>query len=266
MRKHFPFEFVFQIFALVIAAILVHAAYLSVVRPRAEAVLAEQKVQAQANLDYAAEPDVWVILKDYEQELAIILTLWGLAIIGYKFRTLARERRLFDAQLVNVAEGESVLPEDARGHARAVEALDPVSRERLLPQLFLSALNRFRMTRSIQDVSDEVGRVAQSFGDRLDSELALVRYVAWAIPSIGFIGTVRGIGQAMGQANRALEGDLSGVTESLGTAFNSTLVALLLSIVLMFLLYQLQQLQEKLVLDAQRECEQRLIQNLQAPP
>ena len=72
-------------------------------------------------------------------------------------------------------------------------------------------------------------------------------------------------GQAMGQANRALEGDLSGVTESLGTAFNSTLVALLLSIVLMFLLYQLQQLQEKLVLDAQRECEQRLIQNLQAP-
>ena len=265
MRKHFPFEFVFQVFALVIAAILVHAAYLSVVRPRAEAVLAEQKVQVQANPDYAAEPDVWVILKDYEQELAIILTLWGLAIIGYKFRTLARERGLFDAQLVNVAEGESVLPEDARGHARAVEALDPVSRERLLPQLFLSALNRFRMTRSIQDVSDEVGRVAQSFGDRLDSELALVRYVAWAIPSIGFIGTVRGIGQAMGQANRALEGDLSGVTESLGTAFNSTLVALLLSIVLMFLLYQLQQLQEKLVLDAQRECEQRLIQNLQAP-
>lgn len=265
MRKPFPIEFVFQVFAFVIAAILVHAAYLSVVRPRANAALAEQAVQAEANPDYAAEANVWIILKDYEQELEIILTLWGLAIMGWKFRSLARERRLFEAQLVNVAEGESILPEDARGHARAIEALDADNRERLLPQLFLTALNRFRTTRSIQDVSDEVGRVAQSYGDRLDSELALVRYVAWAIPSIGFIGTVRGIGQAMGQANRALEGDLSGVTESLGTAFNSTLVALLLSIVLMFLLFQLQQWQEKMVLDAQRECERKLIQNLQAP-
>lgn len=265
MRKAFPAEFVFQVFALVIAAILVHAAYVAVVRPRANAVLVEQKAQALVDKDYAAEPDVWVILKDYEQELEIILTLWGLAIMGWKFRNLARDRRMFDAPLVNVAEGESILPEDARGHARAIEALDAENRERLLPQLFLAALNRFRSTRSVQDVSDEVGRTAQAYGDRLDSELALVRYIAWAIPSIGFIGTVRGIGQAMGQANRALEGDLSGVTESLGTAFNSTLVALLLSIVLMFLLFQLQQLQEKMVLDAQRECERRLTQNLQVP-
>jgi biopolymer transport protein ExbB/TolQ len=265
MRRHFPFEFVFQIFAFVIAAILVHAAYVAVVRPRAEAVLAEQKARAQADPDYAAEPDVWVILKDYEQELEIILTIWGLAIMGYKFRNIARERRLFDASLVNVTEGESILPEDARAHARALEALGAEDRERLLPQLYLTALNRFRMTRSLSDASSEVSRVSMSYGDRLDSELALVRYVSWAIPSIGFIGTVRGIGQAMGQANRALEGDLSGVTESLGTAFNSTLVALLLCIVLMFLLYQLQQMQEKLVLDAQRECERRLIQNLQEP-
>lgn len=265
MRKPFSAEFVFQVFALVIAAILVHAAYLSVVRPRAHAVLAEQQAQAAADKDYAAEPSVWVVLKDYEQELEIILTLWGLAIMGWKFRALAREQRLFDTPLLQVSEGESILPEDARAHARALESLDATNRERLLPQLFLTALNRFRTTRSVQDVSDEVGRVAQAYGDRMDSELALVRYVAWAIPSIGFIGTVRGIGQAMGQANRALEGDLSGVTESLGTAFNSTLVALLLSIVLMFLLFQLQQWQEKMVLDAQRECERRLIQNLQVP-
>lgn len=265
MRRQFPVEFVFQIFALVLSAILVHAAYVAVVRPRANAVLAEQKALAAATPDYASEPDVWVILKDYEQELEIILTLWGLAIMGYKFRSLGRERRMFEANLVAVAEGESVLPEDARGHARALEALDAESRERLLPQLLLTALNRFRMTRSIQDVSDEVGRAAQGYGDRMDSELSLVRYIAWAIPSIGFIGTVRGIGQAMGQAHRALEGDMSGVTESLGTAFNSTLVALLLSMVLMFLLFQLQQTQERLVLDAQGLAERKLIQNLQSP-
>lgn len=265
MRKHFPAEFVFQVFALLIAGILVHAAYVAMVRPRANAVLVANQQAAQENPDFAAEPDVWVIIKDYEQELVIILTLWGLAIMGYKFRALARERELFGADLVSLAEGESILPDDARGHARLIESLDPLRREAILPQMMLTALNRFRMTRSIQDVSDEVGRVAQGFADRLDSELSLMRYVAWAIPSIGFIGTVRGIGQAMGQANRALEGDLAGVTESLGTAFNSTLVALLLSIVLMFLLHQLQQMQERVVLDAHSKVNQRLIQNLVTP-
>lgn len=239
-----------------------HTAYVAVVRPKATAVLAEQKAAALADSNYASEPDVWVILKDYEQELEIIMMIWGCAIMGWKFRNLKREQALFDAGLFSVAEGESLLPEDARGHARQLEALAPENRERLLPQLLLTALNRFRMTRSIQDVSDEVGRTAESYADRLDSELALVRYIAWAIPSVGFIGTVRGIGQAMGQANRALEGDMSGVTESLGTAFNSTLVALLLSMVLMFLLFTLQQLQERLVLDAQTRVNEHLIQNL----
>ncbi|MGQ0700865.1 MAG: MotA/TolQ/ExbB proton channel family protein [Panacagrimonas sp.] len=265
MRRTFPVEFVFQIFAIVIAAILVHAAYVTVVRPLATAQLQYQQEQAKIDKNFAADPDVWIILKDYEQELEIILALWGLAIMGYKFRNLTRERRMFEAELVSISDGESILPEDARGHARALEALALENRALLLPQLFLTALNRFRMTRSIQDVSDEVGRASETYGDRLDSELSLVRYVAWAIPSIGFIGTVRGIGQAMGQANRALEGDLSGVTESLGTAFNSTLVALLLSMVLMFLLYQLQQMQEQLVHDAKARCERQLIQNLQVP-
>ena len=52
------------------------------------------------------------------------------------------------------------------------------------------------------------------------------------------------------------------MTEALGTAFNSTLTALLLSIILMFLLYQLQQMQERVVLDAQSQVSSRLIQNL----
>ena len=55
-----------------------------------------------------------------------------------------------------------------------------------------------------------------------------------AIPSIGFIGTVRGIGEALSQAHVAVEGDIAGMTASLGVAFNSTFVALVVSIFLMF--------------------------------
>ena len=92
----------------------------------------------------------------------------------------------------------------------------------------------------------------------------MIRYIAWAIPSIGFIGTVRGIGDALGQAHMALEGNIFGVTRSLGVAFNSTLIALVLSIILMFMLHQLQLLQERYVLDTETYCEDQLTRHLHA--
>ena len=82
-------------------------------------------------------------------------------------------------------------------------------------------------------MSDTIKEQCDIEAERLDSELSMVRYIAWAIPSIGFIGTVRGFGEALGQAYKAVEGDISGVTASLGVAFNSTFVALILSIIIM---------------------------------
>jgi len=128
--------------------------------------------------------------------------------------------------------------------------------------VLLAALQRFSSTRNIQDVSDATHAYCTSEGERLDSELSMVRYIAWAIPSIGFIGTVRGIGQALGHAHKAVTGDIFDVTLSLGVAFNSTLIALLISIVLMFLLYQLQLLQERYILDTEAYCEENFTTHL----
>ena len=98
----------------------------------------------------------------------------------------------------------------------------------------------------------------------MDSELSMVRYITWAIPSIGFIGTVRGIGSALGNAHEAVAGNIAAVTASLGVAFNSTFVALLISIVIMFLTHQLTLMQERMVLEAQDYCDHNLIRHLQS--
>ena len=70
-------------------------------------------------------------------------------------------------------------------------------------------------------------------------------------PALGFVGTVRGIGLALQGAELAVKGDTSAVTSGLGISFNSTLVALTLSIVLMYTLHEIQLAQERLVLDAE---------------
>jgi biopolymer transport protein ExbB/TolQ len=257
-------EFIFQLFALLLAVIVVHAIYVGAIRPSAEAQLQQQMERQQAGEDFVPERSLAVVVRDFEQEACFILLLWALAIMGYKGRRTLAEQQLLQQRLLNIAEGTSVLPQDAREYSRSLEALPEQEQDYLLPRTLLSALQRFATTGSVQAVSDTIKEQCDIESDRLDSELSMVRYIAWAIPSIGFIGTVRGIGDALGQAYKAVEGDISGVTVSLGVAFNSTFVALVLSIVIMFCLHQLQLSQERLVLNTQRYADKRLLRHLAA--
>jgi biopolymer transport protein ExbB/TolQ len=251
-------------FALIIAIIVVHAFYVSVVRPNAAQIIEEQNAAAAADPDYVRERRVAVLIKDLEQEACFILMFWALAIMGYKAVKITRERRLLDVDLVPVAEGMRILPEDTREFARQVQQLPDDEQQMLLPRALLNALRRFNSTHNIQDVSSSTNTICESEAERLESELSMIRYISWAIPSIGFIGTVRGIGEALAQADKAVQGDIAGVTQSLGVAFNSTFIALLISIFLMFLVYQLQLLQERLVFDTQAYCDDKLIRHMRA--
>jgi biopolymer transport protein ExbB/TolQ len=263
-KKNIPVEFVFQMFALIISIIVVHAFYVSVVRPNAVQIIEEQNIAAAADPNYIRERRVAVLIKDLEQEACFILMFWALAIMGYKAVTIVGERRLLDVDLVPVAEGMRILPEDTREFARQVQQLPNEQQRMLLPRALLNALRRFNSTRNIQDVASSTNTICESEAERLESELSMIRYISWAIPSIGFIGTVRGIGEALAQADKAVQGDIAGVTQSLGVAFNSTFIALLISIFLMFLVYQLQLLQERLVFDTQAYCDDKLIRHMKA--
>ncbi len=256
-------DFVYQVFSLVIALIIVHAYYVAVVRPNSEAIMTEWAVMQEQDSEYVQEPSFYVIVKDYEQESEIIIMFWALAIIGLKLKRNITESNLLERRLLNLSDGMSILPQDARDHARALQALSPQERNFLLPRALLAGLHRFAATRNIQDVSSTIKDVCATEADRLESELSIVRYVAWAIPAIGFIGTVRGIGQALAQAHKAVSGDIMGVTANLGVAFNSTFVALVASMLVMFLLYQLQLMQDRLVLDTQTYCDNYLISHMQ---
>ena len=264
MKRAIPLEFIFQLFSLIIAVIITHAVYVSVIRPNANAVLEEQAIEINTNPEYVPERSVYVVIRDFEQESCFILMLWAIALMAHKAYIAVQERKMLQMDLISVDQGTSILPEDAREYSRPIQALPDIDQTYLLPRALLTALHRFRSTRNIQDVSNALRAVCNSESERLDSELSMVRYIAWAIPSIGFLGTVRGIGQALGQAHKAVQGDIAGVTQSLGIAFNSTLVALLISILVMFLMHQLQLAQERLVLDSENYCDARLVRNLQS--
>jgi biopolymer transport protein ExbB/TolQ len=262
--KHNPVsDFIYQLFALIVSIIIVHAVYVTVIRPNADAIIQQQQEQLEAGTITEAPRSIYIVVKDYEQEACFILALWVIAIISLKAKFAFHERNLLGKSIFEVTPGTSILPEDIRQYVRPLQALPKDEQEYLLPRTLLTALQRFGSTRNIQDVSEAVREVCETESNRLDSELSMVRYIIWAIPSIGFIGTVRGIGDALGQAHRAVQGDIAGVTASLGVAFNSTFIALVISIVIMFLMHQLQLLQERLVLDTQNYCDVNLLRHMQ---
>jgi biopolymer transport protein ExbB/TolQ len=251
IKSRAPSELLFSLFALIIVTIGVHAVYVAVVRPKATAVLNEQRAAMKKDPDFVAERSMYVVLKDWEQESEIILALWAFAISDQ-----SRSRR--DAACRPDCCTFRRAEDSSGGHAGARRSSAATRRPSSCRAGGPGAPGATCTIRR-SDARHACARGSRS----LDSELSMLRYIAWAIPAIGFIGTVRGIGDALGQAHRAVTGDVSGVTEGLGTAFNSTLVALLLSIVLMFLLHQLQLAQERLVLDSETYLDRNLIRHMQ---
>jgi biopolymer transport protein ExbB/TolQ len=224
----------------------------------------QQAAQLRETPDAVQQRSFYVVIKDYEQESCFILMLWALAILGYKGRAAYRQQRLLQHDLLQFPDSLPIGREDTRELAERLNALPDADRESLLPRALLTAVERFAATGNVQNVSTAARDVCESEGERLESELSIIRYIAWAIPSVGFIGTVRGIGDALGQAHRAVEGDITGVTASLGVAFNSTFIALVISIVLMFFIHQLQLVQERLVLDSERYVDRWMVRRLRS--
>ena len=212
--------------------------------------------------NYVPQRSAYVVIKDYEQEACFVLMFWAIAILGFKLKRASRQHQQLERDYIGTINGPGITVADADEIAKQLRALPQKMKEYLLPSVLLSAVERFASTQNIQDASTEVLNLCEEEAERLESELSIIRYIAWAIPSVGFIGTVRGIGDALAQAHLAVEGDITGVTQSLGVAFNSTFIALLISIVLMFIIHQIQLLQERLVLNTQRYCNKWLVSRL----
>jgi biopolymer transport protein ExbB/TolQ len=263
-------EFLVPLLAFVFSVIVIEVWYRTTVIPISNDLMVEQKLRSAQGSTAAklGERSIYMVIKDAEPKWEIIFTLWGMLVLGYKLGHITRERSLFKHDFIRVQPGERIIPEDALDRYKELKTAierEPRWRERLLPECLSAALHRFHATNSVQDAANAVRERAELANDMLDSSLSLVRYIAWAIPAIGFIGTVRGIGEALSFAEQAIHGDISPVTQNLGHAFNSTFVGLTMCIILMFFLHMVQSRQESFIIEIQTFCRDKLIDVMKVP-
>ncbi len=247
-------EMIKSLVVLIGSAISVHLSYIGYIRPQADLIIAQAKIAGQS-----APRDILVVLKDYEQEICLILMIWAVYLILSKCFAILKDRYLFNVDLL---EDNAEAGCGLKTALSNLGALPAETKETPLVVTLMASLRRYLITDDVQNTSDAIESSVESLAIRQEAENSMIRYLIWVIPSIGFVGTVRGIGEALSMADQALAGDITGMTNSLGIAFNSTFVALLVSIVLMLLLHQLQRLQDGLVVDTQAYCEKFLLKRI----
>jgi hypothetical protein len=189
---------------------------------------------------------------------------WAGFILLGRYLEVRRQRRAFGLDLLPTDTGVCILPEDARLLQRRVEqraGRGPY----ILANMIRLALGKYAVSRAGRDVSETVRMQADVDLGRLVSSMATVHYLAWAIPAVGFLGTVRGLATSLtlgGETRRAIGQFIKEATTHLNVAFDCTLVALALSVVLMFLLHSVQRDEEALVIDCQQYCLEHLVTRL----
>ena len=197
-----------------------------------------------------------------EQIACYCAFMWAAFILLSRYLEVRRQRRAFDLDLLPTDVGVCILPEDARLLKRKVEQTAARGGPYLLANMLRLALGKYAVSRSGRDVSETVRMQADVDMGRMVSGMATVHYLAWAIPAIGFLGTVRGLATSLtlgGETERQIADFIKQATVHLNVAFDCTLVALALSLGVMFMLHSVQREEEALVIDCQQYCLEHLV-------
>ena len=139
------------------------------------------------------------------------------------------------------------------------------TRRRFLPRLIQRVVTQFQTNQSVDQANALLNSSLELFLHEIDLRYSMIRYVVWAIPTLGFIGTVIGISLALAFAGSADLQDpslLAELTKRLAVAFNTTLLALVMSIALVLIQHAVQAYEEKALNDAGQYCLDNLINRL----
>lgn len=209
------------------------------------------------------------------------LSIWAGVLLVVKAQLLNAQRQALELDLLPDSVATRITPRNAsefRAHlhdaaytlqpqpALARALVEGASRNFLIERIE-GALERFRMRGSAPDVVDHLASQSQLDANAVSSSYTMIRVFIWAIPLLGFIGTVIGISAAVAGFSDSvaavvdldvMKQSIGTVTIGLGIAFDTTLLALVMSIVIMFPASSLQKSEEDFLNRVEAYCDERL--------
>jgi biopolymer transport protein ExbB/TolQ len=193
---------------------------------------------------------IWVI---FFVGLGRLLVRWREA--GAEERELMQEYLPPDDDIILTSEDLGLL----------YQKLRKVPKRRFLPRLLERTVTQYQGNKSVSHAHTLLDSCLDLYLHELDLGYHMIRYIVWLIPTIGFIGSVMGIGAALAVAGATPPDDpslLARTTSEMSIAFNGTFIALLLSAALVFIMHIAQQKEEKALNASAQYCLDKLINRL----
>jgi len=202
----------------------------------------------------------------------VFFTSWSAMILLVKMSKIRLQRKALSISLLPTGDPGFVLTP-----ASAQNVLENLYRTVDDPQRFLltkrihNALANLRNIGRVGDVDEILSTQAENDEAIVDSSYTVIRGLIWAIPVLGFIGTVQGLSGALGafwgvvsQADDVaqMRGALQGVTGGLSTAFETTLVGLVAALAIHLVMIFVRRREEQFLDACKDYCQKHLVGRL----
>jgi biopolymer transport protein ExbB/TolQ len=195
------------------------------------------------------------------QNFMHVLFFIGLGELFVRWRVATREQA-FLARAFLPEDEETVLQFPDLGPLRRKVAKLFDGEHGFLPSLIDISILQFQASRSVDQTVAVMNSSLELIAHRVDLRYGLIRFIAWMVPTVGFIGTVYGLGASLYEAGAHAEINVQETARTLGVGFDCTMVALMQSAVLVFLMHLAQEKEELSVNLAGGYCLRNLVNRL----
>ena len=194
---------------------------------------------------------------------ATSMFLVGLVALSMKLVNVLGQLRLM--RRIGLDEPGTGLPLDAS--SRMLDGLDELpaaARRSYLGNRLREALEYVDRTGSAAALDEHIKYLADVDAARQQESYSLVRIIIWATPMLGFLGTVIGITRALGDLDphelaTSIQTAFQGLVAGLYIAFDTTALALSLSIILMFYQFFVDRLEMQLLAEVDTRTDEELV-------
>lgn len=168
------------------------------------------------------------------QNAMYVMMAVGLADLWVRYANTRREQRYLNMHLLPEKDTDILQVDDLGAIRRKVADLH-APEEAFLPQLVDLSILQLLTSRSLEQTVDIYTSTLELISHRLDLAYQTMRFLVWVIPTTGFIGTVVGISIALEGMQDPKNIEFEKVTSGLAVAFYTTILALVLSAILVLL-------------------------------
>lgn len=204
-----------------------------------------------------------------------LFSAWSVAILWLKWRKLSLQRRALQ-RIVVPEDPEFVLtPQSVDDvYHRMYAAVDDV-RHFVVFNRIATALSNLRNLGRVTDVDEILRSQAENDESSMETSYSLLQGFVWAIPVLGFIGTVEGLSIAISGFGNVLgvssdfsqvKDALKGVTGGLSIAFETTMQGLVAALVIQLTLTALKKSEEEFLDACSEYCSKHIVGRLRLMP